>query len=277
MKRILEIVGIITLLIGSFMYKEEVLMTSKLSDNLLEEIKNKCDKYKIKPIDAIVRDDTIIPGINGREINILESYEKMKEIGYFNDKLIVYNDLVVSNPLKINKDKYIVSGNKSKKEVALIFIVNKDIYKIVKILNKENAKATFFIDSDYLENNHNYVIKLLKEGHTIGNLSRNNDYSDSDFIWMKTIFINSGYQKNNYCFVSKKDKKVIDICNISDSYTILADVLKNPFTYIRGNLTNGGIYVLSFNNKYFEEVQSIIKYIKARGYEIKSLEELLKE
>ena len=160
MKKTFEVIGIITLLIGSFMYKEEVSMTAKLSDSLLEEIKTKSTNYKIKPIESIITNDTIIPGINGRKINIKKSYNKMKEIGYFNEKLLEYNKIIVKNPLKQNKDKYIISGNKNKKEITLIFKVTKEINSIIKTLDKNNIKATIFIDSAYLEKHHDYIINL---------------------------------------------------------------------------------------------------------------------
>lgn len=276
MKKILEIIGIITLFIGSFMYNEQVSTTAKLSDNLLEEIKNQSSIYKKEPIEAIIRDDTIIPGENGKEVDIKESYEKMKEIGYFNDKLLVYNDIIVKNPLKTNQDKYIISGCKNKKEIALVFKENKNINDILKILNQEQIKATFLIDSNYLERNHDYVIKLLKNGHTIGNLNANQDYNNTDFIWMKTIFINSGYQKNNYCVTFTKNTSIINTCSKENSYTILPNILKNPFIDIRKNLANGGIYTI---NKTIDlkEIENIIKYIKAKGYKLTSLEHLLKE
>lgn len=277
MKKTFEAIGIITLLIGSFMYKEEVSMTAKLSDNLLEEIKTKSINYKIKPIESIITNDTIIPGINGREVDIKKSYNKMKEIGYFNEKLLEYNKIIVKNPLKQNKDKYIISGNKNKKEIALIFKVTKEINSIIKTLNKNNIKATIFVDSAYLEKHHDYIINLIKKGYTIGNLSKNEDYTHPDFIWMKTIIINTGYQKNNYCLTNKKNKKTIKNCQIEDSYTILATPLKNPFIDIKKSLSNGGIYVINTNNQSSNELENIIKYIKSKGYIIEPLETLLKE
>ena len=275
MKRTLEVIGIITLLIGSFIYNDEVLTTAKLSDDLLEEIKKTSTNYKIEPIEATIRDDTIIPGINGKEVDIKESYDKMKEIGYFNDELLIYNGIPIKNPLKENKDKYIISGNKTKKEIAIVFKVKNGISKVLKILDQENTKATFFIDSNFLEKNHNLVIKLMKEGHTIGNLSKNEEYSDSNFIWMKTIFINSGYQKNNYCFTDKRKKEIIRNCSIQNSYTIMTSINKKPFIDIKKNLTNGGIYMINTPNT--NQLQSIIKYVKSKGYDIKSLESLLHE
>ena len=88
-----QIIGIITLFIGSFLYTEEVSMTSKTNDELLNEIIDKSVKYKVDPAEAIISDDTIIPGIKGREVNIKESYEKMREVGYFNEKLLIYKDM----------------------------------------------------------------------------------------------------------------------------------------------------------------------------------------
>ncbi|MBR2832965.1 MAG: polysaccharide deacetylase family protein [Bacilli bacterium] len=279
MKKILEIIGIITLLIGSFMYNEKVSTTAKLSDSLLEEIKAKSKEYKIKPIEPIINEDTIIPGINGKTLNIKESYTKMKEIGYFNEKLLVYNEIKVKEILKNNKDKYIISGNKNKKEVSLVFIIDKtkNIKSLINTLHKEKIKATFFINSDYLEKNYNYIINLLKEGNSIGNLSKNRDYSDSDFVWMKTILTNNNYQKNNYCFTSEKNKEIINMCALQNSYTILGNIIKNPFIEIKENLSGGSIYIMNIDDKTNRELANIIKYIKSKGYKIKSLEKLLYE
>ena len=46
--------------------------------------------YKIEPIDAIIKDNTIIPGNIGKTINLELSYKEMKKIGYFEESLIKY-------------------------------------------------------------------------------------------------------------------------------------------------------------------------------------------
>jgi len=276
MKIFFRVIGIFTLLIGSFMYNEKVATTAKTTDTLLDEIKLKSINYKIEPKEAIIEENKIIPGINGKEVDTKKSYERIREIGYFNDKLLVYKQIKVKNKLKDNKDKYIISGNQSKREVSLIFKVNNDITNILNMLNKE--KGTFYITSTFLENNHNLVIEMLKEGHTIGNLSNNRDYTDSDFIWMKTILTSTKYQKYNYCYAESENKETIKICKLQNSYTIMPLVIKDkPFITLKNNLKEGGIYSFEINNNLKEELPNIINYINAKGYKIKSLEKLLDE
>ena len=119
---------------------------------------------------------------------------------------------------------------------------------------------------------------MINEGYTIGNLSNNEDYSDSNFVWMSTILTHSGSQRNNYCYASLEDKDVLKICNMHNSYTIVPIVIKdNPFINIKNNLTKGAIISLNVNTKTFKELENIINYITSRGYKIKSIETFLKE
>ena len=75
MKKTFQAIGIIALLFGSFLYNEEVATTSKISDDLLNESKLKSDNYKTDPKEAIIENGTIIPGVDGTEIDIKKSYE----------------------------------------------------------------------------------------------------------------------------------------------------------------------------------------------------------
>lgn len=273
--------GIITLLVGSFMYTEEVGTTAKLSDTLLLEIKEKQNNYKIPATEATIKDGTIIPGINGKVVDINKSYNKMKQIGYFNDKLLVYKTLPVKNPLKENMDKYVVSTNKKEKNISLIFKItgDKSLNNILSALNSNESKGTFYIDSNFLENNHNEVIKLIESGHTIGNLSDKEDYENGDFVWMKTIITNAGAQKYNYCYTESKNINVLKICNIQKSYTIIPTtvVKTRPFINVKQNLKPGAIISLEVNSELNEEIENIVNYINGKGYKITALEKALQE
>ncbi len=281
MKRTFQVIGILVLLVGSFMYTEEVGTTAKLSDELLNEIKEQSSKYRIEPIEATIDNDTIIPGINGKEVDVKESYKKMKQIGYFNDKLLVYKSIPVKNGLIQNTDKYIIGANSSVKSVALLFMVdnNSTINEIINILDNHKIKATFYITSSFLEKNHNLIIKLLQNDHTIGNLSNNKDYNDSDFIWMKTVIIGTATQKYNYCYTEKPDKDVLRVCNLQNSFTIIPTKVidKRPFITVKQNLNSGSIISLKVNDETVNELENIINYIVNKGYTIKSLEKLLNE
>lgn len=281
MKNFFQVIGVIVLMIGSFIYTENVEEASKTSDFLLNEIKSKKDGYKENAIEPIIKDNTISPGVNGREVDVEKSYEEMSKIGYFDDKLLVYKTLSVENLLDKNKDKYIVSLNNSKMDVSIIFKVDSkdDIRNIIKVFNKKNIKGTFFITSGYLEKHHNQIIELIENGYTIGNLSNNEDYEDSDFIWMKTIITNIGSQKYNYCLTSKPNKIILNNCKIQNSYTILVNnVIKvNPLINVKKTLRPGSILVIDVNDESLRETELILNYIESKGYFIKSLEEGLKE
>ena len=281
MKKFFQMVGILTLMVGSFIYTEKVGTTAKLTDTLLTEIKSKKDGYKENAIEPIINEDTIIPGINGKEVDVNKSYEAMSRIGYFNDKLLVYKPLKVENTLDKNKDKYVINGNNTKMDVTLLFKVgnNNDITNIIKLLEVKKVKATFFIESKYLEKHHNQIIKLVQNGHTIGNLSNNEDYEDSDFIWMKTIITNIGPQIYNYCYTEKPNKKILKICSIQNSITIMPQIIiKNkPYLNIKKQILPGSIISLDANSELNSQIEVILNYITSKGYNIKSLEELLKE
>lgn len=281
MKKIFQIIGVVTLMIGSFIYTQNVQKASITSDTLLNEIKSKKDGYKENAIEPIIKDNTISPGINGKEVDVKKSYEEMSKIGYFDDKLLVYKKLPVENTLDKNKDKYIVSLNNSKMNISIIFKVasSEDITSIVKILDKKNIKATFFITSTFLEKHHNQIIDLIERGYTIGNLSNNEDYEDSDFIWMKTIITNIGNQKYNYCLTNKPNKIILNNCKIQNSYTIMTENIINtrPLTNIKKMLKPGNIIIMKVNEELKKEIEVIVNYIDSRGYNILPLEEGLKE
>ena len=281
MKKFFQIVGIITLMVGSFVYTEKVGTTAKLNDTLLTEIKSKKDGYKENAIEPIINDDTIIPGVNGKEVDTEKSYEAMSKIGYFDDKLLVYKPLEVENTLDKNKDKYVINGNNTKMDVTLLFKVdnNDDITYIIKLLNQKEIKATFFIESKYLEKHHNQIIKLVQNGHTVGNLSNNEDYEDSDFVWMKTILTNIGPQIYNYCYTEKQNKEILKICSIQNSITIMPQIIikSKPYLNLKKQILPGSIVSLEVNSALNNEIETILNYILSKGYNIKSLEELLKE
>lgn len=281
MKQGFQILGILTLLIGSIIYTDRVGLVSKLSDDLLTEINDKSKEYEQKSVAPIIKGDTIIPGKNGKEVDVKKSYQKMRQIGYFNEKLLVYKEKPVKKSLEKNRDKFIISGSKSEKSVTLIFRANNNHYldNVVSALKENNIKATFFIDSEFLETNYNDVIRLITKGHTVGNLSNKGDYMHSDFAWMKTIIVNAGNQKNNYCYAEKKDASVLKTCSVQSSYTIIptAVISSMPFINVKNNLTEGAMLAFYINPELDKEIINIINYIKSKGYKIKSLENLLKE
>lgn len=280
MKYMFQIIGILALIVGSFIYSDKVSLAAKNSDSLLNEIKSKSDNYKIEPSEPIINENTIIPGTNGQKVDINKSYNEMREIGYFDEKLLVYKKIEVEYPLNKNLDKFIINGNEDKKEIALIFKVknNDNIDKIIDILNEKEIKGSFFITSGFMESNNELVLALLNEGHTVGNLSKNEDYTNPDFVWMKTIITNASEQ-NNYCYAENKNTEILDICKLQNSRTIIPTkiIKKYPLIETKSNLKSGAMIAYEINDKTEKELVNIINYIQSKGYNVSSLEKLLSE
>ena len=281
MKYMFQVIGILALLIGSFVYSDKVSLASKSTDSLLNEIKSKSSNYVVKPSEPIINENTIIPGTNGKEVDINKSYRKMREIGYFDEQLLVYKTINLEYPLNKNLDKFIISGNEDKKEVALMFKIDNydEINDIVKALDSKKVKGTFFITSTFLEKNNELVLSLLNEGHTVGNLSDNSDYTSADFVWMKTVITNAGLQNNNYCLAEDKNEEILEICKLQSSRTIIPTkiITKYPLINVKSNLKSGAMFAFEVNEKLKEELLVIINYIESKGFTIDSLEDLLAE
>jgi hypothetical protein len=198
----------------------------------------------------------------------------MKKDGFFDENKIIYKKDYILYPLEKNTDKYIISGNHSKKNIALVFSVDKndDTNKISTILKENEAKATFFIKEDFARKN-NLLRNLITDGHTIGNLEEANEY-----IWLKTL-INSSGQKHNYCIAVKENESRLSFCHKYNDYTVKVPVLikENLFSYIKNNNKNGQIFYIDINSKTSSELYTSVNYLKARGYTLKSLEEFLEE
>ena len=79
LKRIFEIIGFISLVCFSFFYTNEISNVIKENDDLLIQIKDNENLYNVKAIDAVILDDTIIPGVSGKKVSVDKSYNNMKK------------------------------------------------------------------------------------------------------------------------------------------------------------------------------------------------------
>ncbi len=265
----------------SFFYTEKTVNVVKEYDNIMITLKNEASKYESLAIDAKIVNNTIIPGLNGKKVNLNKSYSKMKRYGSYNESLLVFSSKSPKITLEKNKDKYIISGNKEKKMVSLIFLVdeNTKIDKILQILKEKNIKGNFFVEGLWLEKNSNLAVSLINDKHNIGNLSYNLDYNNSSFIWMDTIIKKIGKQKTSYCYNEKEDKSALSICSLNKDYTIRPNIItnKNPLKKIKESLSSGSIISMKINSETEEQLKLIINYINSKGYKIVNLEEHLKE
>lgn len=279
MKKLFEIIGLVSLMYFSFLITKKTEAVFENVDNIMIEIKEKSEKYNQQGMDAKIIDDTIIPGIYGKEVNIKKSYQQMKKYGSFNEELIVYNLKKPSISLSDNKDKYIISGNPQKRNISLIFKLNNniDINEILNILSSSDIPGTFFVDDEWFNQHNDLIYSLINQNHTIGILSHNLNYQDSSFGWMDTIIKNVTKQKQGYCYYTDNIDN-LNSCVLLNDYTIKPVEVKNNYFYeVKNHLKNGVMISFDVNKQLEYELKTIINYIKSKGYNIVNLEKLLQE
>lgn len=281
MRKIFEGIGILSLLCFSFFYTRQISTVIKENDDIMKQIKEIEVQYKVDAKDAVIKDDTIVPGLSGSQIDVKKSYQKMKKTGTFNSNLLIYKEVKPNTQLQGNYDKYIVSGNPSKKEVGLLFLVDDkdDITNIVKILNNKDIEATFFIDGYWFENHNETIINLIEDGHIVGNYGYNHNYEESGVSWMNTIVTKIGKQNDTYCISFDKNDTVLKRCALNQSYTIMPSIITatTPYSSVKDGLQNGSLITLEVNDTTVKELPLILDYIHSKDIEVVNIQKLLEE
>lgn len=281
MKRLLESVGLITVVCLSFFYTEKTVNVVKEYDDIMIAIKEKKDTNRLEPIDAKIEKNTIIPGIHGQKVNENKSYSKMKRYGSFNSSLMVYEEIQPNISVSNNLDKYIIQGNKEKNMISLIFLVqgNDQIDAILSILQKKEIQANFFVDSTWLEENETSIGEMITAGHNIGSLGKQGDYTDSDYPWVDNKIKTTTNQKFGYCYNEVEDIQSLELCASYNNYTIRPNIIieSKPLMEVKEKISPGSMISFKVNDQTSTQLPLIIEYIKSKGYTIATLEEHLSE
>ena len=139
MKKLKYILTIIAIIL-SFYFTDKLMILVDNKNPLMQTIIKEETNYNIKPVNAEIKDNTIIPGLNGKKVNRHKSLIKMEEFSKFNEIYLKYDEITPDISLKDNKDKIIVKGNKLKNKVALIVEENT---LIENYLNDNNIKYSY--------------------------------------------------------------------------------------------------------------------------------------
>ena len=272
MKNILKSIGLLVLIVFSFFYTDKVMNVVNNQDEIMIKLKNIEDNYKIEAIDATISDDTIVPGINGRVLDVEKTYKYLKQVGIVDESLFKYKVVSPKVSLSNNIDKYITKANPKKDSVAILITLNSktNLNKVLSVANSKKAKINFFIEYNYLMENI-AILNELKEHEVYSYIP----YSPDTLIISNNIIKNKMYNEPIYCLTSTKDIKVLNICSSSNMYTILPNIV-GGYTEIKSSLENGSIILLS-NDKITNELDISINYIKNKGYNISGLSSHISE
>ncbi len=281
MQKLYKVVGVLLLGLFSFFYTEKVIDLIRESDPIMRNIKKSESDYKIDPVDAKIKDNKIIPGISGKVIDYDSSYKKMKKYGTYNESLTVFKEELPAISIDDYYDKYIAQGSGINNDVSLVFEVKvgDDITNILNILIENNAKATFFVDGLWLENNNDLAIFMAEEGYEIEILNYDNNYDELYFSSSLTLINSITNLKPKYCFAKYDNKEVLELCEKLNLHTIIPTIMTGnyPYSDIKKKLSKGSIIGFNINSSTEIELSTIINYIKQKGYIMNTLDSLLSE
>ena len=141
MKQFFEYIGLISLMIVSFIFTEKIALKVESKDPIYQEIAEyKEAVVSNESVDATILDEYIIPGLNGLEIDVRKSFHNMKSFGTFNKYYLIYDQIKPDISLEDNKDKIIISGTNKKKSVSIVI---ENIGDVSKYLKENDIKVDY--------------------------------------------------------------------------------------------------------------------------------------
>lgn len=276
-KKIISVTMVCIMVAFSFFYTDLAAIIVKENDPLMKQIRNISSEHMEEPVNAEIDNLYIIPGISGSRIDKDESYYSMKRYGTFNENLLVYEEVTPKVSISNTYDKFIYRGNPSKMMVSLVFLVEDYSYitEIINILDSKMVFATFFIKDSIIEESIDIIKLINNSNHQVELYS--DDYTEVK-KYLKTIN-DITKQKNNYCLSINGDTTVLNNCYKNKMHTILPSIITSNFPYndVKEKLESGSIVKLDNNKIVLRELNSIINYIKQKGYKITSLSNILEE
>ncbi len=273
LKKLIKVTSILLLVGFSFFYTEKVTKIARSKDPIMVKINDIKKSNVVSQVEPIIYNDEYVPGINGCEINVDESYNKMKSVGEFKEELLVMKEIENNHN---TSNKYIISGNKVLKNVSIIFLIDKEIKdELINFLSSKNLSANFFIDGNYLEKDL-ITIKFISENNNIYYLGNNRKYEEDYMLYNNNLISMNGNNESEYCIVNTKDDNTLKLCSDYKMKTIKSDYIKdNIYTTVKTNLSNGSIF--TFDTDKIDEIKVSINYMLSKGYNIVTLDKLLDE
>lgn len=272
----------------------------KQPDELYQTIAAKVKDYEKPAQDAQIH--TVwkaTPGYNGLTIDIDESYKKMKKIGKFDEKQIVFKQVKPKVHLSDLPPAPIYRGHPDKTMVSFLINVawgNEYLPSMLEVLDKHEVKATFFLEGRWAKENPALVKTIKEAGHEIGNHS----YSHPDMARITTDQIRKQIGSTNdvikeitgaapVWFAPPSGSFRQDVITVADEFkmeTVLWSVdtidwqKPEPGVLVERVLKkvhNGAMILMHPTDSSSRSLETLIQSIKQKGYSFGSVSMLLDE
>ena len=256
MRKYYQYFGLALIMVFSFYYTDKIANIVLNKNPLMIEINKEKDNYNIKSVNAIIEGEYIIPGLNGLEVNVKESFYNMKDKNIFNKYFLVYDQVKPDISLENNKNKIIRNGNQKLAKISLILEEENEISNYLK---NNNIKASLLINNNnYNKNNYFELIN-----------------NDTEYFKDLENKLNLNKQNKNICVINNTNK---DICLKYHNYLVKPFITLNSSNYIevKNNIDKGRIILIK-NTAKLEDVILLIKEIKYKDLQFVYLSEIIRE
>ena len=252
----MRIISISLITLFSFFYTEKISNLTLQKNEIYQEITKHSSEYEEKYVNAIIDDGKITPGLNGRVVNIKNSFYNMIDLNTFNSYYLLYDVTYPEVSLEKNKDKIVSHGNPQKNAVSFI-------------TNSNNKVIKYFKDN-------NLTISILTNLDTFNKSSSFEQINSETQNFNKLESLINKYSKNtNICYINDNNK---EICKNHKKYLVRTDKVLNNQTFleIKNNIASGDIYYID-NTIDTKNIRILINSILYKDLDIISLSNMLSE
>ncbi len=263
MKRYYKYILISMFVLFSFYYTDKIITMSEHNNVIMNSIVEYASINDYKCKEGEITSDGIVLGLSGLSVNKNKSYSNMKGIG-FKKELIEYKNEECILSKKNNLDKYIIRGNNYLNNVSIVIDINdgKSFLKMMKIAD-----------------NKGYILNLLFNYEMLNsNIDNISNYSNILFKGKNREELNS-FMKilHNEFYCTNKDEDIIEVCKNKklSSINVINYIDKDLLINTKKILDKGVIIFIKENEFNLNELSATLNYIKSRGYNIVSINDLL--
>ncbi|MBE6155480.1 MAG: hypothetical protein E7164_01840 [Firmicutes bacterium] len=253
MKDIIKYIGLLFLIVFSFYYTDKISTMIIYNSNLMKEIVNNKEKEGIPSENAVISGSFIVPGINGKIVNELDSYYQMKGDYLYQSSKLIFNEVFPEISLEQNKHLVINRANQSKKAVS---IVVKDNSNIINYSEKEKIA----------------INKLIKYEEFSKNSYFEQINNDQDMAKLD-VLLHKYNMNTNICFVNDFNR---NICKKGSKYLVAATYEVDNVSIIGLEIESGDIILIS-DNLSLANYKVLLKKIYYRDLDVVFLSRLISE
>lgn len=277
LKKTCKLIGILLLLVFSFVYTEKVFTTAKDNNSVMKEVIKYKNSYDIKPKEPIIKKDELILGYSGLIVDKEATYKNMDD--KFDKDKIVYKDKFPNTTITKNYNYYIKQGNVTSKSVAIIFKVKNEnnLNSFLDNINKLDIKINFFIDASWLSDNIEKAFEMTNMGYDIYNLGYDGKYDKKSINKSNNLIESITLKDSKYCLNEDKNDYEKEVCKKKKMLTILPTMVNPSILELRQNLVKGAIISYDLDTFDNSKINIILKTITSRGYTVKSLNDVINE